>query len=118
MSEGGEPRRQHQMRGGARHAEPEIAGRPVARLDRRFQRQVDLGERRPQPLQQLRALLGRRDAARAAREQPHAKPRLEARHRMTDRRRRDAELARGATEAGALSDGGEHRELREVHSIH
>ena len=117
-SKGAEPWRQRQMRGGARHGQPQVPGRPVARLDRRLQRQVDLGQRRPQPLQQLRALLGRRDAARAARQEPHAEPCLQAGHRMADRRRRDGQFPGRAAKAAALGDGCQHRQLGKMCSVH
>ena len=116
--QGAEPWRQHQMRSRARHAEPQIAGRPVARLDRRFQRQVDLGQRRTQPLQQLRAFLGRRDAAGAARQEPHAKPRLQAGHRVADRRWRDSQFPGRAAKTAALGNGRQHRQLGKMRSVH
>ncbi len=85
LCEGSELRRQHQVQRGARHGQPEIAGRSVPRLDRRFQRQVDFGQCRPQPLEQASALLGWRDRTGAARQQPHAEPGFQAGDGMADR---------------------------------
>ena len=47
---GGKLGRQHQLQGGSRHGQSQIAGRPVAYLDGRLQRQIDFGKGRPQAL--------------------------------------------------------------------
>ena len=82
-------RREDQMGGRPRHGDAQIAGRPVARLERCFERQLDLAQRRPQPFEQCRAGLRRGNAARGSRQQPHAEPLLQARDRMAHRRGRD-----------------------------
>jgi hypothetical protein len=46
----------------------------------------DLGDRRPQPLQQAPPLIGQRDAARRAMQQADAETLLQLSHRMAERR--------------------------------
>jgi hypothetical protein len=66
------------------------------------------GQRGADLRQEALAALGQREAARAALEQPHAQPRLQPRHVLADRRRRQPQAPRGRREAaafGALHEG-------------
>ena len=70
-----------------------MPGRPVAKAVHHVERRLHLGQRRAEPLEQARAGLGRRDAARGAVEQADAELRLQPAHRLAQ--------ARGAAAAGA-----------------
>ncbi len=91
--EGRHDRGQHQPRRADRHVEPQRARRPVAEAVDHVERRLHLAQRRAEPVEQARAGLGRRHAARGAVEQPHAEPRLQPAHRLAERR--------GAAAAGA-----------------
>ena len=112
------PWRKDQLRRGPRHGDAQIAGRPVACFEGGLQRQLDLAERRPQPLEQGRAGFRRRNAARRARQQWHAEFGLEARYGMAHGRRRDRQLLGCATKAAMRGDHREHSQLREMTTIH
>ena len=115
---GGEERRhdarQHQPRRADRHVEPQRAGRPVAKAVDHVERRLDLGQRRAEPLQQARARLGRRDAARGAVEQPDAEPRLQPAHRLAQARRAAAAGARAVAKAAGARHRDEGVQVAEV----
>ncbi len=95
--------RQHHARDDDRHIEPERAGRAVAKAVHRVERGGDFAERRQQPVEQARAGLGQRHAARGAVEQAHAEPLLQPAHRLAQAsraRRRAGSPRRGSCDGG------------------
>ena len=82
-----ELRRQHERGGHGRGHEADAAGRPVAQAGELVERFADVPEGGLQAREQGVAGLGRGDAARRPRQQPHAEPFLEPADRLAQRRR-------------------------------
>ena len=69
---------------------------------RRVGRLIEIGKDAPRPIEEHRAGVGRRDAARRPEQQLHPEPILETRHDPRDRGLRQAQLAGDLGEAASF----------------
>jgi hypothetical protein len=92
--------------------------RPLPLLAQVIQRAGDLGERRPQPLEQAPPRIGQRDAARRAMQQADAEALPQLSHRVADRRGCDADPRGRCPKAQFVSDGDECRQIGEFAAVH
>jgi hypothetical protein len=95
----------------------QAAERPLPILVEVIQRAGDLGDRRPQPLEQAPPRVGQRDAARRAMQQADAEALLQLSHGVAERRGRDADPRGRRPEAEFVSDGDECRQIGEVTAV-
>jgi hypothetical protein len=118
FAECGDHRGDDDGHGGARDRELQAADQ-LARSSGHFgERRQRLSHGGAGALHQAPPLVGQRDAARVANQERHAELLLELPHRLADRGRGDAELARRAAEAAQAGDGKEHLQLRKRRRLH
>ena len=118
QQEGAEARHDDLLRGDQRHGDPQRTGGATLPVGKRLHDIADVGQRRSQRIEQQPALLGRRDGAGGAGEEPHAEARLERRDGMADGRRRDGEFGRRLAEGTRLRNDGKHGELGKLGAVH
>jgi len=82
------------------------------------ERARDLLDCRPSPVEQAQTGIGERDAPRRAVQQSHREALLELPHRMTQRRRSDADTRRRRAEAEIVGDGDERGQIGEISAAH
>lgn len=79
---------------------------------------IDPAEGYAQALEQTPSVVGQRDVARRAMQQPDVEAVLELLHRMAQRRPGDAEPRRGGTEAQQFADRNESGEIGKFGALH
>jgi hypothetical protein len=94
------------------------ARRRVAQGGQAFQPGADVVEGGPQRRHKLLACLGRRDAARGPRQEPHAEAFFQTPHGVAQRGLRGSEPRRRAREAALLRHREEGHQVAEVLSFH
>ena len=109
---------QHRDDGMVGGGDPHAACWLVGQRAQGCQFRVQLVEHRRQCAEQSCACLGGGDAARRARQQPHAEPRFQRRHRVAQGRTRHAQLRGRASEAARLRHGHESAQVVEVRCRH
>ena len=113
-----ELRDERDHRGASRQQQAHAARRPVAEAGHLVDRLVDVVERRLQPGEELLSRLGRRHAARGARQQADPHPLFQAPDGVAQGRRGDPEAFRGPGEAAFLRHRHEGRQDAELVANH